>query len=223
MTDYELRNTDLEDIEDLLVKVEKSFNITFAERELVHIKTFGEMCDYIAAKIELDNVNDCTTQQAFYKLRDAIMQIMQIDKNTLAPSLELVKILPRRNRRFLISKIEEQLNVKLELLGPPQWVISLLIGVVLVSLVGLFIKWELGLLGLGLTFFGFWFSAKVGNELDLQTLGQVAEKMTRDNYMKARRNSNTWNKAEVEKVLIDLFATDLSLDKSTLTREAAFS
>ena len=59
MTD-ELKNTDPEDIEDLLVKVETSFGISFAENELAHIKTFGELSDHVSDKIQLDKSDDCT-------------------------------------------------------------------------------------------------------------------------------------------------------------------
>lgn len=69
---------------------------------------------------------------------------------------------------------------------------------------------------------GLWLANKIGNELDLQTVGQVAEKMTRENYIKSRRNSKTFNKNEIEKVLTDWFSNDLYLDKSKLTREAKF-
>ena len=59
MTDYELKNIDPDDISDLLVKVEKSFDIKFGDTELMHISTFGELCDHIANKIQLDNSNAC--------------------------------------------------------------------------------------------------------------------------------------------------------------------
>ena len=54
MTDYELKDIDSEDISDLLVKVEKSFNIKFGDKELMHISTFGELCDQIINKIQPD-------------------------------------------------------------------------------------------------------------------------------------------------------------------------
>ena len=46
--------------------------------------------------------------------------------------------------------------------------------------------------------------------------------MTRENYLKSRRNSKTFNKNEIEKVLTDWFSNDLDLDKSKLTRDAKF-
>lgn len=222
MTDYELKNIDLDDISDLLVKVEKSFDIKFCDTELMHISTFGELCDHIANKIQLDNSNDCTSQQAFYKLRDAISSTFQIDNKTISTNFALADLLPRKNRRSLTKKLEEQLGFKLNILRPPHWVTGTLVILLLASFVGLFFIWQIGLAGLVFSIAGLWFANKIANEIDLQTIRQVAEKMTRENYLKSRRNPKTFNKKEIEKVLTDWFNNDLELDKSKLTREAKF-
>ena len=222
MTDYELKNIDPEDIEDLLVKVETSFDIKFIGDELVHIKTFGQLCDHIANKIQLDISDDCTSQQAFYKLRDVISSTLQIDKKMITTNFSLADILPRQSRRSWTRKLEEQLGFKLNILRPPHWVTTTLVILLLASLVELFFNWQIGLSGLLLSIAGFKFANKIGNELDLQTVGQVAEKMTRENYLKSRRNPKTFNKNEIEKILTDWFSADLGLDKSKLTREAKF-
>lgn len=88
--------------------------------------------------------------------------------------------------------------------------------------VGLFFSWQIGLWGLVYSISGLWFANKIGNELDLQTVGQVAEKMARENYLKSRRNPKTFNRNEIERILTDCFSNDLALDKSKLTREAKF-
>ena len=222
MTDYELKNIDQEDIEDLLVKVENSFDIKFVGDELVHIATFGQLCDHITNKIQLDHSNNCTSQQAFYKLRDTISSTLQIDNKTISTNFPLADFLPRQSRRAKTKKLEKQLGFKLNILRPPHWVTITLAILLLVSFVGLFINWQIGLTGPAVSIVGVWFSNKIGNVLDLQTVGQVAEKMTRENYLKSRRNSKTFNKNEIEKVLTDWFIDDLDLDKSKLTREAKF-
>jgi hypothetical protein len=63
---------------------------------------------------------------------------------------------------------------------------------------------------------------KFGIELDLQTVGQLAEKISRDNYLKSRRNSSTVNKAEIAKKVKELFIADLDLEETVLTRQATF-
>lgn len=222
MIDHELKNIDPEDIEDLLVKVETSFDIKFVGDELVHITTFGQLCDHITNKIQLDNSDCCTSQQAFYKLRNAISSILQIDNKTISTNFPLADLLPRKSRRSRTKKMEKQLGFKLNILRPPHWVTGTLAILLLASLVGLFINWQIGLLGLAVSIVGLWFANKIGNVLDLQTVGQVAEKITRENYLKSRRNSKTFNKNEIEKVLTDWFSDDLDLDISKLTREAKF-
>jgi hypothetical protein len=93
----------------------------------------------------------------------------------------------------------------------------------LASIVGLLFKRQIGLSGLAFSIIGLRLANKIGNELDLQTLGQVAEKMTRENYLHSRRNPKTFNKSEIEKVLTDWFSNDLGIDKSKLTREEKFN
>ncbi len=114
------------------------------------------------------------------------------------------------------------MGFEISILRPPHWLTGTLLIFLLASLIGLFFNWQIGLLGLGFSIAGLWIANKIGNELDLQTVGQVAEKMTRENYLKSRRNPKTFNKKEIEKVLTDWFSKDLDLDKSKLTREAKF-
>lgn len=223
MADDGLYNTDPDDISDLLVKVEKSFQIEFKNNELRYISTFGELCDHIANKIQLEHSNECTSQQAFYKLRDAIASTLQIDHRTISTNSALIEVMPKQNRLSLVKKLEDHLGFKLHILRPP-YGISLTLSIVLVtSFVVLFFNWQVGLAGLAFSNVGLWFANKIGNELEVQTVGQVAKKITRENYLKSRRDPNTFNKIEIEKILADLFSNDLGIDKSKLTREAKLS
>ncbi len=221
-SDYELKDIDSEDIGDLLVKVETSFNIKFVDDELTHIITFGQLCDHITNKIQLDYSNDCTSQQAFYKLRDVISATLQIDNKLISTDFILNDLLPKQIRRSRIKKIEMLLGFKLNILRPPHWVTGTFIILLLASIVGLFFNWQIGLLGITISIFGTWFVNKIGIELDLQTVGQLAEKMMRENYLKSRRNPKTFNKKEIEKVLTDWFSKYFDIDKSKLNKDAKF-
>ena len=44
--------------------------------------------------------------------------------------------------------------------------------------------------------------------------------MCRENYLQSRRNPKTFNRSEIEKVLIDWFSLHLSLERSKLTKDA---
>jgi len=222
MTDYELKSIDPDDIDDLLVKVESAFDIKFVGDELFHVTTFGELCDLISNKIQLENIDDCTSQQAYYKLRNAISSTLQVDKNKISPDTYLKDLLPKPTRRSQTKKLEQNLGFEVSILRPPHWLSGTLFIILLVSIVGLFFNWKFGLSGLSFSIAGLWFAYKIGNELDLKTVGQVAKKMTTENYLKSRRNPKTFNKSEIEEVLTDWFSTELGLDKSKLTREAKF-
>ncbi len=223
MKEYKLKDFDPDDIEDVLKKVETSFNIKFVGKELINVKKFGELCDHITNKIQLADANDCTSQQAFYKLRNAIAATIGIDKNTITPGTLLIDLLPKRNRHDLNNEWEKLVGFKLNILRPPYWVIWALLILLLTSIVALFIQWAMGLSGLTFSIAGFWVANKLGKELDVQTMGELAEKVMRENYLQSRRNPNTFNKQQVEKVLTDIFSKDLNLNKSELTRDANFT
>ncbi len=222
MTGYKVENIDSEDANELLLKIERSFGIKFGHNELIHVRTFGEFSDHIIKKIQLDNANDCTTQQAFYKLRNAISTTLNIGKRTITTDFPLSEILPRQNRRKKIGELENYLDVQLNILRAPRWVTITLLVLLLVSIGGLFFKWQYGFLGFVTSIGGLWFANEIGNELDVQTVGQLAEKITRENYLKSRRNPKTFNKSEIEKVLTNLFINDLALDRNKLTRGSEF-
>jgi hypothetical protein len=219
MNEYELKDIHPEDIEELLVKVETSFGIRFSGKELVHCNTFGKLCDYISSKVNLQDSVDCTGQQAFYKLREAIVSTLQADNQSISANMLLADILPRKSRRSNVKSLEAHLGFKLNVLRPRRWVQSTLVILLLTSLGGLFFNWQVALIGLAFYASGIWLANKFGNELDLQTIGQVVEKIKRENYLKSRRNPKTFNSKEVEKILTDWFSEALELEKGKLSRE----
>ncbi len=215
MVTLELKDIDIEDLEDVLIKVEDSFNFKFTDGEMADVTTFDELCEYISGKIVLDNTGGCTTQQAFYKLRSAIGK--DVTPNTL-----LEDVLPLPGRLSAVRRIEKQLGFTLHLLRPPQYVTATL-GIGLLACIGLaFFDWKTGLLGMLFCILGLFIAKKTGTELSVKTVGELAEKMTRESYLKSRRNGQTYNKKEVEKVLVDLFANQLNIPRSQLSSTATF-
>jgi acyl carrier protein len=221
-TDFKLKNIAPEDIEELLFKVEKSFGIEFVNYELINIKTFGELCDHITNKIELESSEDCTTQQAFYKLREAISSSLQIENKAITTNLSLEKVLPKQNRRLLVRKIETTLGFKLNILKASDNVTGIFTMILILSIVELFIDWRIGILGFIFSVCCLRISNRFGTELKVKTIGDVVKKMTRENYLKSRRKQNTVNRKEIEKILTEWFSDEFDLEKSELTREAEF-
>lgn len=218
----ELKNIDPEDVGDVLLKVEKSFGFQFGDTELKDVKTFGELCDIILQKVQGENSNDCISQQGFYKLRKAIVKTLQINPNSISFDTSLPEIFPRPHRRKQIALLQKELGFKLNLLQPKGWITTSLILMLLASIVFLFIFWQAGVAGLIFSIAGLKISYKLGKELDLQKIGELAAKISRENYFAVRRDPSTVNKSEIVRTITELFSEDLALDKSLLTREATF-
>src|SRR4051812_17672565 len=100
MTEVKLNSIDIEDIQDLLPTIEQSFGFKFGPADLQGIKTFGQLCDIVLSKVQhLDDFDDCTSQQAFYKLRNSISTVLQVDKSTISINTSLIKLFPVLSRR----------------------------------------------------------------------------------------------------------------------------
>ncbi len=220
MDNLELHDNDLEDIELALEKVFVSFGIRCVSNEMAHIQTFGEICDYIETKINREHVGDCTTQQAFYKLRDAFSSVLKVDTSSITPSTEIANLLPAKHRKKRISQIENRIRIKLNILEAPHWITYSLILLFFLSLGILFVSTAVGLLGIAAFIVGGVLARVFGNELTVDDIGQLAQKITHEHYVNVRRNPQTMNKREVRNVIMNIFERELDVDASKLTNDA---
>lgn len=223
ITTIELKNIDPEDISDVLEKVEKSFGFKFGDSELKDVKTFGELCDLITNKVQGDNVNDCTTQQGFYKLRNAIAATQVIHKSSITTDTNLKQLFPRHNRREKIKELQNELDMTFDILDIKAWLgWAIFIGIA-GSLILFFFNWKLALSGLTFFLAISWTAYEFfAEEFKLATVGQLTEKLTRENYLKSRRNSSTINRNEISQKVKEFFSKELDLEEEVLTRQATF-
>jgi hypothetical protein len=140
-----LDNYEDEDIFDVVFKLEKSLGLKFEKDTFYTVKTFGDLCDIITSKVQGDNSDDCTTQQAFYKVRNAIAATQHVDKNSISPDTELQNIFPKNERRQKIKELQIELGIPFSILDIKSWLgWTILIGIV-ASLITFFFKWQLAL------------------------------------------------------------------------------
>jgi acyl carrier protein/uncharacterized membrane protein len=209
---------DTEDIEDALKIIEESYNIEFVGGELKHIKTFGELCDHIISKIQLTGAANCTTQQAFYKLRHAITNAVKFEKEQIRPDTRLSIIFPKQKRKAQFSKAEKKIGFKLNALQPKHMVNNLILIFLLISFIGMFFHVVYGLIGFASSAILFRIAEWTGAEFKVDTVGQLADKMSQDNYIKSRRNHATVNRKEIAANIEKLFIEGLSLDLKEIKR-----
>ncbi len=217
----ELRDIDPEDLEEVLFKIEKSFDIRFEANELKYIDTFGGLCDHIKDKFDGQSSDDCTGQQAFYKLRDALVRFGQVDIDRIKPELALTELFPKEDRKTRVKELESVLKFKLDILGPSRILSNSLQVLLIGALIVLCFKWKIGLPVFILLVISLKLAFRFGKELQVETVRELVEKMTRDNYIKSRRDNNNYNLKEINKVLIDLFSNALGIDKSNLKAESS--
>ena len=222
MDDDQLSNTCIEDIENLIPMVESSFGFKFNLGELEQITTFGEFCDITTSKIHLTDAPDCTPQQAFYKLRQALAP--HIPGLAVTPASRLEDILPssRHKRRIILYSVEVKLGFTLSLIGIyiPSFII--IFCAFFLSFASFIVNWHVGIICVSLTCTAMYFNIEFGNTLYAKIIREIVEKMTREHYIQSRRNSNTINRAEIFKQTQALFASELYLKTSALTHDAPF-
>jgi acyl carrier protein len=211
-----------DDVVQVLLEIEQSFAVKFDMDAFKDAKTFGDFSTIILSKINAENTDDCTSQQAFYLLKKAILEDNKISTE-ITPQTELSDIFPRETRKEIIKKIEERLGFKLDILTPKSLIVRLLTLLVVVSVIGLFIRPTLGFAGVVLSIVLFELAYKKGIEFQFNTVGDVANKMVKTNYFKSRRNPSSANFEEMETVIKTIFEEELGLNKGEIDADTVFS
>jgi hypothetical protein len=91
--------------------------------------------------------------------------------------------------------------------------------VLIISIVVLFFKWQLGLAALVCSIVGFRLAEKAGNQFKDKTVRELTDRMTSLNYLKSRREPGTVNVKEVRNKLEKLFVEQLGLEESRIDRD----
>jgi hypothetical protein len=221
LSNFKLDNIGPEDFGDTLLKLEKSFGAKFADNAFKDAKTFGDICNIIESQINLTDKNDCTTQQAFYKVRKAIALTQNLDERNIELQTNLEDIFPRSNRRQNVKYFQQALGFSVDILSMKTWLGWTLAAGFVVSLIAFFFSWQYAVAGL--TFFALfnWTANKFSKELNISTVGDLTKRISREHYSLARRQSGTVNRKEIVKTIEDVFIADYSIDREHLTKEAS--
>ncbi len=220
---YKLNNVDPRDMGDVLMKIQRSFNIELDNEGLKEVSTFGNLCDLIIDKINLTQSDICSTQHAFYKLRDAIAHTAGMDKCAIKPQTKLSAIFPADKRPGIISEIESELGYEFNLLQPRKWVTGVFIFLLAASFIGCFYNWPLGITGIIISVISLKFAGKFGKEMHLKTVGELANKISKESYLRCKHNRCTINKNEVEQQVRELFTNELKLEPIAIRRNTHFN
>lgn len=210
-----LGHFEIEDLEMALEKFEKDYQILIDER--IPAKNFQELTDYLLSKFEVVHREGCTTQQAFYKLKNA-MEKNKILASFISPQSLLEEVFSREERKQNLKYIEGELGVKLDVLRPKNWLIYGLMLMFFMLLISLFWNFWWGLLGLGIWYILSRIIFQQGNEFKIKTMGDLVKIMVRGNYFQSRRNAQSMNREEFKAVVLDYFSEEMCMEKEELSR-----
>lgn len=214
--DYKLDPYEIEEIEYCIPQIEQMYQFKFDDGELESVKNFEEFCDLIIEKVNLENVETCTSQQAFYKLRDSLIKTKLIEKENFRVDTELKTIFPRKDRKKLVALVENEIKLKFNIIKAPDFITISLLVLGIISFILLFFYFIIGFLGIATSIFGFYLCKWFGNELELKTVKELVEKITTENYLAVRTDKNTINKSELKKILTDLVSENSGIEKEKL-------
>lgn len=98
-----LEDIDILDVEDVIGKIEKSFQIQFYNNELIDVSTIGEFIDKILMKLSPENSQSCTSQKAFYMVRGIFNDFFRIKHINL--DTNIAELFPIKVRHIKIKEL----------------------------------------------------------------------------------------------------------------------
>lgn len=115
-----------------------------------------------------------------------------------------------------MKRVENNIGFKLDILLPPKFIFYTLVLLSVTSLLFLFINFKFGISGIAISVLGFYLCSWFGKELEIETVKDLVEKITLENYLEFRAQKNTVNKSELKKVITNWFVESAGIEKEKL-------
>ncbi|MFP9113661.1 hypothetical protein ACLI1A_06945 [Flavobacterium sp. RHBU_3] len=204
-----------DDFEDILIRTENSFGITFNEDDFYTGMTFDDFCKCIESKIDGENTGGCTSQQAFYKVKEALITLNISDKQSIKPNTPIADVLGQ-NRKQSANYLNSQLGIKLDLFEIPGYIAAPFGIICLISFIAMFFKWEFAS-GFGISIATLYVASKLTTNLRYKTVSELVNHLVIHNYKDVRRNKDSYNKNEIETLIKQLFLNICALEEDELS------
>ena len=116
------------DLVELVIEVEKTFDINILNADAEKIITVGQLYDYVLAKLPAQETDRCLSAAAFYRFRLALSVQFGVDRRAVHPSTLVASIVPEPKRRSDWRLLGQRLDWRLPSLVRPAWMIVALMG-----------------------------------------------------------------------------------------------
>lgn len=199
---------------EIIIAIEKTFHIKFDERDFENVKTYGEFENLVLNKIQGTEINDCTSQQAFYKLRKILVEDFNIPFNKVNLDTKLEGIFSEKKRKNNVKKLKDLLNFENQILtfSTEQFIILTIIFIAAIYL--LFTNFFYGIIFL---IIGKILSEEMKkNNFLFKNLRELTTTLKIKNYKNSRSNPETYNPKEVKEIIKEIFSDMLGIEKSKI-------
>lgn len=102
------------DTVEILIAVERNFDMRISDEEARKIVTVRDMIDLVYSRVRDADTKVCRTQRAFYRVRNAVGKELGLDRARIRPATRLERLIPIDRRREVWEKLQRAI-------GAPAW------------------------------------------------------------------------------------------------------
>ena len=215
---------------EILIEVEKAFEISIPNQEAEKIITVGNFHDVVWQHVNHRQSNKCKSQSLFYKLRQSLVEAFHIPNESLKPDTTLNDIFPQDNRRQYWSKLALANGLEFPnlILPTPYSIILSSIGLITIggglaiSIILIlffdFTKWTLliPLTGIAITYFVSELLNPKRTEFKQANIRELTNKILVLNYKTLNKDGEV-NRKEVELIVSNIIADKSGLELKEVT------
>lgn len=96
---------------ELVMELEERFQIAIPDADAADLRTPRNVIDYIYKRVTHASDPTCLTQRAFYRVRQALIQVLGIPRGTIVRDARLEHLVPRQRRRALWKALADASKV----------------------------------------------------------------------------------------------------------------
>lgn len=154
--------------------------------------------EILAQRIAEAQQDEWTIDKSFMILQKNIASVRGIAEQSITQDSELETLLPKGERKSILKKLEANTGLKLEILKPNGVIYGILIFLFFACIpFGIGMDWFLSGIVMVVVAVLIYILSKTGNELKYKTLGQWAERVTWDNYLKSKKDRLTLDDTQI--------------------------
>ena len=183
----------------IIAKVNHEFGVQLHTDQFTSTNySMSSIREILAQRIAETQNDEWTIDKSFVLLQKNIASIKGIAENSITQDSALETLLPKGERKSTLKKLEANTGLKLEILKPNSVMYGILIFLFFACIpFGIGMDWFLSGMVMAVTALLIFILGKTGNELKYKTLGQWAERVTWDNYLKSKKDRLTLDDSQI--------------------------